>query len=761
MEEVEEEEAAGAGAGTNLMYWHDYKSSFDCQLFECLRPFERMFLLCVCVLCEDLVIDFGSYFSKTAVLGKNEVVMNYETKRLTPTFVGLRIKNFEATSPGNVTDSEAKRMEPVFGNRVLSLMESRPWAGTGFLPLFIDMSNSYIEKTTEALFVNKAAAKVHLRDLLRVFFKEYIECMEIGANVKVNRVGIVVPASFTLQQRRELQACIKDVGKRWSGTTDDADAVAYHYAYHKLGNANQTVLFIDVGATSVKAFCVKFELDSEQKTVVFDRLSYYIEWDQGGAFLTAKLAELIQRKIGKNSYSDVERRIIFNAAERIKCKLSIMPNVTEVLEIGDDEIAVDVRKEEVSELAVELAETVANVIAKAREGQKIDAVEVIGGSSRVTSVADVISRCAGDISVGHSLNADEAIVVGASLARGTAGGHIKSVRPRPPPAYYTLNLQLGDHDPYEMCHKNMVCKSEFSVSNATGQELKLIYDPSELRSEQVTSTFVYKLREPVPTNHTVTVKMEMSPIRISATKSSVGTKPSPLALDIPPVHSASPVYHIIAKQSDRRKRVHILKNELEKLANRVNDEMLSNITVQAAAGVTDGGELLNLVQETREWIFELEDDDDETVKALAQRHAKLKSAIDRVYARITKRKAFDDSIRLLTMTLSYVESQLKGGILDDFNESYVSDYLDKVNSTRRWFEDVLELAANTPLNESLSVTPQEVTRKNLDLLQLTRKLAQDRPSIISKAGSAIRKGVQKLLGLFGRRGPTQENKTEL
>ena len=780
MEEVEEEEAAEAGAGTNLMCSHDYKA-FDCQLFECVRPFERMFFLCVCVLAKDLVIDFGSYYSKSAVVGQSDVVMNYETQRLTPTFVGLRTKNFDVTSPGNVSDSEAKLMVPVFGNRVLSLMESKPWAGTGFLPLFVDMSDRYIEETVKALFVNKRAAKVQFRDLLRIFFKEYIECMALGASVKVDHVGIVVPASFTFQQRRELQACIKDVGYRWLGTIDDADAVAYHYAYDKLGMANRTVLFIDVGATSVKAFCVKFESDSEQKTVVFDRLSYYVEWDQGGAFLTAKLAELIQKKIGKKSYSDVEKRIIFNAAEKIKCKLSIMPNVTEELEIGGDEISVDVRKEEVSELAVALANTVDKVIAKAREGLKIDAIEVIGGSFRVNSVQDVINRSAGNIPVGHSLNADEAIVVGASRARGGAAGPIKSVKPRPPAAYYTLNLQLGDHDPYEMCHKNMVCKPEFSVFNATGQELRVLYDPSELRPEQVTKTFVYKFREPIPVNHTVTVEMEMSPIRISATKASVGAKPSSLNLEIPLVHSASPVYHIIAKQSDRRKRVHRLTDELEKLAGRVLDEMLSNVTVQAAAGPADSEELFKLAQEAKEWTLELEEDDEEVDKMLVQRSTKLKNAIERVYARITKRKAFDDSIRLLGLTLSYVEQKLKVGLLDGFNESYVNQYMETFNNTRRWFEDVLERAAKTPLNESLPATPKEVANKNMELLTLTGKLGTDRPTRLSKAlemagnakdslvnaagnvkdslVSAAGSAMQKVFGFFGYGKPSEENKT--
>lgn len=106
-------------------------------------------------------------------------------------------------------------------------------------------------------------------DFLSVFYSSH--AMAYGSNLL-----FIVPAWFTPFQRLQYEACMRPLGFRDVRFLDDVDAIAYAYSIDG-HHAPQTVLFVDIGVTSARAFVLSFRT----KTVVH-RLAYEVNFDAGG-----------------------------------------------------------------------------------------------------------------------------------------------------------------------------------------------------------------------------------------------------------------------------------------------------------------------------------------------------------------------------------------------------------------------------------------------------------------------------------------------
>lgn len=70
-------------------------------------------------------LDIGSYFTKASTVISNEhpvIATNYETKRMTPTFIAFRPpQDFNFANTSNVSPAEARTLLPEFGQNALNL----------------------------------------------------------------------------------------------------------------------------------------------------------------------------------------------------------------------------------------------------------------------------------------------------------------------------------------------------------------------------------------------------------------------------------------------------------------------------------------------------------------------------------------------------------------------------------------------------------------------------------------------------------------
>lgn len=283
----------------------------------------------------SVAIDAGSYFIKSTIVKGSEmpaIGLNAHSKRLTPSFIAFRAKRqFNATRQEVITADEVGLLEPVIGQNALDIMETRPVMGSGHFATLVGYDEWSAFKKAKAVCVPTTAARVNFQDLFPVFLNAYVK--EVAGELDVSHMTFVFPASYTSLQRRYFYRAAEICGFLNYTEMDDVDAVAMTYAIdkiHKLENMKKRVLFVDVGGLSVKAYVLEMYL--RDTTPVSRRLSYEIDTNNGGAYLTGELAAFIKEQLGVSELTNAETRRVFSAAEKAKKELTLLRGTKIVIE---------------------------------------------------------------------------------------------------------------------------------------------------------------------------------------------------------------------------------------------------------------------------------------------------------------------------------------------------------------------------------------------------------------------------------------------
>jgi molecular chaperone DnaK (HSP70) len=102
-------------------------------------------------------------------------------------------------------------------------------------------------------------------------------------------------------------------------------------------------------------------------------------------------------------------------------------------------------REKLQELAAPLAERIKNVVTKALANvERIDAVELIGGANRVPFVQQIIKQAVGGVNLGFSLNADEAISLGAAFHAASLGSSFRVKKYDIVDRHYGVQFKVGE-----------------------------------------------------------------------------------------------------------------------------------------------------------------------------------------------------------------------------------------------------------------------------------------------------------------------------
>ena len=155
----------------------------------------------------QLNIDFGSQFIKSSfVTSANvpKISFNSDSKTLTPACIALQTSpSFNFSNTNSLTVKDAIKINTVIGNDAKKLMEYKPWAGSSFLSSFIGFRKNETNRISKDLFVNDSIAGLSANDLTTLFLEKYIN--SISQKKIVHSVSIVVPAVFTILQRKEIE----------------------------------------------------------------------------------------------------------------------------------------------------------------------------------------------------------------------------------------------------------------------------------------------------------------------------------------------------------------------------------------------------------------------------------------------------------------------------------------------------------------------------------------------------------------------------
>lgn len=276
----------------------------------------------------------------------------------------------------------------------------------------------------------EVAAIVNYRDEEHLFSATEIMAMFLGKlktitqNETKNAVSdcvISVPVYFTDAERRAMLDAAQIAGLNCLRLINDTTATALCYGLSKndqFSEVPKTVCFVDIGYSSMKVTIAAFTKGHlEIKGTAFDQ---HLGGRQFDEILVDYFAKNIQEKYKEDVKSSVRSILRLRiTSEKVKKVLSGISSTKADLETESRDFPLEMTREHFEQLVSDLLVRAEKCILKALQNAGIDAqqvetVEIIGGSTRIPAVKQIISRIF-NREISTTLNPDEAVARGCAF----------------------------------------------------------------------------------------------------------------------------------------------------------------------------------------------------------------------------------------------------------------------------------------------------------------------------------------------------------
>jgi molecular chaperone DnaK len=355
-------------------------------------------------------IDLGTTNSVVAVLegGEPTVIANAEGARTTPSVVAFA-KNGEV-----LVGEVAKRQAVTNVDRTIRSVKRH--MGTDWKTQIDDKSFTPQQISAFVLQKLKRDAEAYLGET-------------------VTDAVITVPAYFSDAQRQATKEAGEVAGLKVSRIVNEPTAAALAYGLDK--ESDQTILVFDLGGGTFDVSLLEIgDGVVEVKATSGDNHLGGDDWD-------ARLVEWMVKKFKDNNGVDlgadkIARQRLQEAAEKAKIELSSSSETTIHLpyithsESGPLHFEEKISRAEFQRMTSDLLDRTKQpfkqVIKDAGvDVSKIDHVILVGGSTRMPAVADVVKELTGGKEPNKGVNPDEVVAVGAALQAGVLKGEVKDV----------------------------------------------------------------------------------------------------------------------------------------------------------------------------------------------------------------------------------------------------------------------------------------------------------------------------------------------
>ena len=356
-------------------------------------------------------IDLGTTNSVVSVLegGEPTVIANAEGARTTPSVVAF------AKSGEVLVGEVAKRQAVTNVDRTIRSVKRH-------------MGTNWDAKIDDKTFTAQQISAFVLQKLKRD--------AESYLGEPVTDAVITVPAYFSDSQRQATKEAGEIAGLNVSRIVNEPTAAALAYGLDK-GESDQTILVFDLGGGTFDVSLLEIgEGVVEVKATSGDNHLGGDDWD-------AKVVEWMVKKFKDNNGVDLSKDKIAlqrlqEAAEKAKIELSSSSETTVHLpyithgESGPLHFEEKLTRSEFQKLTVDLLERTKSpfrqVIKDAGlDVSKIDHVVLVGGSTRMPAVAEVVRELTGGKEPNKGVNPDEVVAIGAALQAGVLKGEVKDV----------------------------------------------------------------------------------------------------------------------------------------------------------------------------------------------------------------------------------------------------------------------------------------------------------------------------------------------
>ncbi|XP_056140394.1 hypoxia up-regulated protein 1 [Lampris incognitus] len=380
-------------------------------------------------------VDLGSEWTKIAIVKPGvpmEIVLNKESRRKTPTAVCL------------------KENERLFGDGALGVSVKNPKVVYRYLQSLLGKKHNnpqvalYQKHFPEhqlledpargtVLFKNTEGLQYTPEELLGMVLNNSRGLAQDFAEQTIKDAVITIPAFFNQAERRAVLQAAEIAGLKVLQLINDNTAVALNYGVFRrkdIDSNAKNIMFYDMGSGSTTATIVTYQTVKTKDFGIQPQLQIRgVGFDRGlGGFemdlrLRDHLAKLFnEQKKSKNDVRENHRAMakLLKEAQRLKTVLSanvdFMAQVEGLME--DLDFKAKVTRSEFEALCADLFERVPRPVQDALTSAEmtladIEQVILIGGSTRVPKVQEVLLKAVGKEELGKNINADEAAAMGA------------------------------------------------------------------------------------------------------------------------------------------------------------------------------------------------------------------------------------------------------------------------------------------------------------------------------------------------------------
>ena len=355
-------------------------------------------------------IDLGTTNSVVAVLegGEPTVIANAEGARTTPSVVAFA-KNGEV-----LVGEVAKRQAVTNVDRTIRSVKRH-------------MGTDWKQDIDGKSFTPQQISAFILQKLKRD--------AEAYLGEKVTDAVITVPAYFNDAQRQATKEAGEIAGLTVQRIVNEPTAAALAYGLDK--EADQTILVFDLGGGTFDVSLLEIgEGVIEVKATSGDNHLGGDDWDSR---IVDWMIEKFKNAHGTDLGADkIARQRLQEAAEKAKIELSAssettihLPYIT-LSETGPLHFEEKLTRAEFQKLTSDLLDRTKSPFKQVIKDagiplDKIDHVILVGGSTRMPAVADVVRELTGGKEPNKGVNPDEVVAVGAALQAGVLKGEVKDV----------------------------------------------------------------------------------------------------------------------------------------------------------------------------------------------------------------------------------------------------------------------------------------------------------------------------------------------
>ena len=355
-------------------------------------------------------IDLGTTNSCVAVLegGEPTVIANAEGARTTPSIVGF-------TKTGErLVGNAAKRQAVVNPDRTVISIKRK--MGTSD-KVTVD-GTSYTPEQVSAMILQK----------LKTDAEAYL-------GEKVDKAVITVPAYFNDAQRNATKVAGQVAGLEVLRIINEPTAASLAYGLDK--KKNETILVYDLGGGTFDVSVL------DVGDGVFEVRSTAGDTRLGGDDFDQRVVDFVADEFKKEQGIDLRKdkqamQRLREAAEKAKIELSNvvtttinLPFITADAE-GPKHLDVSLSRAKFDELTRDLVKRTEEPFKRALadagiEASAVDEIILVGGSTRIPAIQDLVKRLGGGKEPNRSVNPDEVVAVGAAIQAGVLGGEVKDV----------------------------------------------------------------------------------------------------------------------------------------------------------------------------------------------------------------------------------------------------------------------------------------------------------------------------------------------